>query len=550
MKVSAAMTVLQKLNVPGHVLSALGALRSGTTLPDAPSLVHQQPQPLGQQSQPVQQQQQQPQTQWDTHSPTIQQALPHTLPVVALTPQELHVSRYGLSTQAMSVAQSNTHSAQLQELHGWLTTPIMLSRPAHMSVLADSTWQGYRAEVNQFLGYIRKFQGVQQPGLHHYLNGNLVMHYVSFLRARGVQPIGLSSSVANAQRVVTFLHNTQQLSNTCSSRLSSYQAWLTNLASQLAHNLQGRPPPTLEQLAQQGKWLPPMKLLRLVQQVHKAANMMLPKPVKEGAITIMEAAMCCSLFGYLPPIRPSILISLQQPDYQGPCLWPSCQHKDTCLGNRLEWVDQPAAAASSSNSSSQGLLKLVAPHHKTSKNAKERLISLVLPSELQPMFKYHIRSGLGQIWEPFSFEADDDDEGMELPPTVFISSSTGKALLAQQVSQIWSRVVLPASVSFGPQTARSAFCTLVRQGGQPMDEDAAAHVMGNSLQMWDMVYDRQYKERKAQAAVDSLAEWRQAVLAEAAESVDLDSEEQGDEWLSAESDEIEVISLLSDSSQE
>jgi hypothetical protein len=512
--------------------------------------MQQQPQPIQQQAQPVQQQQQQPQAEWNTHSPTIQQALPHTLPVVTLTHQELHVTRYGLSTQAMSVAQSNRHTAQLQELHAWLTTPIMLSRPANMSVLADSTWQGYKAEVNQFLGYIRKFQEVEQPCLHHYLNGNLVLHYVSFLRARGVQPIGLSSSVANAQRVVTFLNSTQQLPDTCSNRLSAYQAWLANLASQLAHNLQARPPATLEQLEQQGKWLQPVQLLRLVQHVHMTANRLLPKPVREGAITIMEACMCCSLFGYLPPVRPSILISLQHPDYQGPCLWPSCQHKDTCLGNRLEWVNQPAATASSSTTSSQGLLKMVAPHHKTSKTAKERLISLVLPSELQPMFKYHIRSGLGQIWEPFSFEAEDDDEGMELPSTVFISSTTGKPLLPQQVSQIWSRVVLPAGVSFGPQTARSAFCTLSRQGGQPMDEDAAAQVMGNSLQMWDLVYDRQYRERKAQAAVNSLAEWRHVVLAEAAESSDFDSEEEGDDWLSAESDEIETISLLSDSSQD
>jgi hypothetical protein len=50
--------------------------------------------------------------------------------------------------------------------------------------------------------------------------------------------------------------------------------------------------------------------------------------------------------------------------------------------------------------------------------------------------------------------------------------------------------------------------------------------------------------------VNSLAEWRHVVLAEAAESSDFDSEEEGDDWLSAESDEIETISLLSDSSQD
>ena len=41
----------------------------------------------------------------------------------------------------------------------------------------------------------------------------------------------------------------------------------------------------------------------------------------------------------------------------------------------------------------------------------------------------------------------------------------------------------------------------------------AAQVMGNSLRMWDMVYDREHKQRAAQAAIDNLAQWRQAVMA-------------------------------------
>jgi len=443
-----------------------------------------------------------------------------------VTPLELHVTRYGLTTQAMSTQELNRHNAQMLQLEQWLTTPIMLSRPANMTVLAASTWEGYKGETNQFLGYCRKFQGVSQPTLHHFLNGHLVLHYVSFLRARGVQPIGLATSVANAKRVVTYLASTHQLSAACQTKLEGYQAWLGNLSTQLAHNLQSRPPPSLEQLTQQGRWLQPSQLLRHVEQVHKAASNMLPgpstssNPTREDAITIMEACLCCGLYGYLPPLRPSILITLQRPGYQGPCLWPNCQLKHSCLGNRLEWEQQPGAAGSSSNSSANlGKLRLVAPHHKTSKTARERQISFTLPNDLQPLFSYHIQAGLGKLWEPFSFEDYDDEVGMELPPTVFISSSTGKPLLPQQVSQVWNKVVLPEGVRFGPQTARAAFCTLVRghstATGQPppFEEDAAAHVMGNSLRMWDMVYDREHKQRAAQAAIDNLAQWRHAVLA-------------------------------------
>jgi len=53
-----------------------------------------------------------------------------------------------------------------------------------------------------------------------------------------------------------------------------------------------------------------------------------------------------------------------------------------------------------------------------------------------------------------------------------------------------------------------------RVGGP--EDDAAAHVMGNSLSTWDAVYDRSYDRRRAQGAVDAMQQWRAGVLADAA----------------------------------
>lgn len=78
-------------------------------------------------------------------------------------------------------------------------------------------------------------------------------------------------------------------------------------------------------------------------------------------------------------------------------------------------------------------------------------------------------------------------------------------------------MVLPASSSFGPQRARGIFVTAARdkQLGE-LDERAAAAVMGNSLGVWEQVYDKNRVARAAAQNVAALAKWRQQVLAAAA----------------------------------
>ena len=519
-RVPAAIRVLSSLGVPGHVLSALGAMKAAALLP-SPA-----------QQQPVAPPTPQPAAHpppcgpCDTFYPCIQLVLPNHLPLVTLTHEEVTATRYGLTTQAgfPPAALAAVH-AELQQLKDWCCSPIQLNRPKSLRLLAAPTWQGFQGELLRFLGYCRLHQGVQAPSLHHCLNGNLVMHFISFLRARQVQPQGLADFVGNASRVVLFLLHTHQLSQPCRDKVAGYLEQLATLQAQLGHNLQPLPATSLAQQQQQGKWMEPERLLMCITKVHEHAQQLLPGPgpgqafvSRAQAVTIMEACLCCSLFGYLSPMRPSILITLQQPSYEGPCLWPSCQHKDTCQGNRLEWVVEPG----SSSSSRWGQLRLVAPHHKTSNHAKERAISFTLPADLLPLYSYHLQAGLGKVWELHTHVVDDE---VELPPSVFINPNTCKQLVPQQVSQVWSRVVLPDGFAFGPQTARAAFTTLVREDARltgvsaPFVESAAAEVMGNSLVVWDGVYDRLLKCRQAQEAINTMTQWRQGVLARVAQGV-------------------------------
>ena len=459
----------------------------------------------------------------DTFSPFIQYVLPNTLPVVTLTPQELHVTRYGITQQDLPASHRAVITVEMQQMEQWFKEPIQIDRE-DWPLLADSTWKGYLSEYHRFFGYCTQYHGIEQPTLHHMLNGNLVLHFISFLRARGVQPAQLYQIAHLARRATFYLQQTNRLSPTCKSRVEWYMKWLKSLAYQCKNNLQPLPKPTLAELQEQGQWMQPVEMLKCIVRVHEeAVGLVASSPSSnysalqhKHCVTIMECLLCCFFYGFVPPMRPSILITLLLPGTQG-CNWPSCQHKDRCKGNRLEWV-YPEGATTSNPNNPLVQVRLVAPHHKTRPNGKEQPIDFLLPKELLVLAKFHLLKGLRIIQQHLSY----GDDEHTFPSTVFLWHSTGKVVQPQQVSQLWRRRVLPPGFKFGPQVGRAAFCTLVRDdaeaSGLPvagLDEDGAAVVMGNSITMWDTVYDRDFRQRRAQVVVDQMASWRQAVLARA-----------------------------------
>lgn len=456
----------------------------------------------------------------DTYSPCILQVLPHNLPVLTLSQDELRVTRYGISTHSDLLASYLAAvEAQLQLLAKWWMEPIQLNRPKEISPIGEATWQGYKGELQRFLGYCRMFQGVEEPSLHHILNAHLVLHFISFLRGRGVKPHQLYDIALKASRVTVYLHSNNLLSPTCTTRLQEYLHWLENLAHQCSHNLQPVPAPSLAELEEQGRWIDPVLLIQSTVNAHTAACQLLPTNnssslTRQAAVKVMEVAMCCFFCAFIPPMRPSVVITLQHPAYTGDCLHPKCQHKSRCKGDRLEWALPPPTPGSPSSTIKK--LRLVAPHHKTRPDAKEKLIAFFLPAEMQEMMRVHLTTGISVISQRFSYDTENG-----LPPTVFITASTGKQMSPQQVSQVFQRTVVPSGYRISPRVARACFSTLVRDDamqngfGVLYDEDGAAAVMGNSIEVWNSFYDRKYAERRAQEAVDSLARFRQSLVASA-----------------------------------
>lgn len=162
----------------------------------------------------------------------------------------------------------------------------------------------------------------------------------------------------------------------------------------------------------------------------------------------------------------------------------------------VEQVTCPAGAGSSAAvTKSVTRYRLVAPHHKSERH-HGRALEFNLPSELNLLLHTHLVYGLQVVMGssgPVSADAF---------PYVFCRASTRKQLVAQQASQVWKRVVLPSSFSFGPQTARAAFVTGVRDPNTPSAQftaTAAAEAMGHSVRMWQQVYDKMHRQH-AQAA--------------------------------------------------
>lgn len=209
----------------------------------------------------------------------------------------------------------------------WCTNIIQLNRPRALQLQRAATWKGTRAEVCRFLGWCFKFGEVQQPRMHHFLNGHLVCQFVSFLRARGLVRSNLVSFVSTTMRVVTWLQVTHQLSPLDNSRLEVYWTWLQNLHGQLSHHISIQPPLSMTQLIQQGRWMQPEELMSCISKAYAKAEAVVRAAAlrafapdsleRPQVVLVQETLLCCLFFGYLPPLRPSVAISLQKPSYAG-----------------------------------------------------------------------------------------------------------------------------------------------------------------------------------------------------------------------------------------
>lgn len=355
--------------------------------------------------------------------------------------------------------------------------------------------------ARRFLGYLLRHEDIAEPSVLHYLNAFIIVRYAKYLVERGVSRRAISDQMHHAVRVVTWVAGSGRLppGNT-PAQAASYLELLRLLQHQLRCNLQQpQPKPVPDQLT-------PEQLTFYIGQAHERAAAAAQRALQpdgrltdQEAVDLMYTTLACFFWGFLPPMRPSVVLQLLRPEYRGPCRHPSCQRPEGCMGNRLSWLD-PARQH----------LQLTAVHHKSARHGGGP-ISFRLPADLALLVRAHLQRGVAIMARCSE----------QRPPWVFFNHNSCKQLLPQQASQAFAGV-FPGNVQHlvpSPQQCRATFVGERRQpeAGVGPSEVGAAAVMGHQPAMWSHTYDRMYRARQAQTAVDGMAAWRQGLVQRASQ---------------------------------
>lgn len=210
-----------------------------------------------------------------------------------------------------------------------------------------------------------------------------------------------------------------------------------------------------------------------------------------------DAALSCTLFGYLPPVRLSCIRSMTHPSYSGPCLHPDCRLQH-CKGNRLiVQREHPLQLA------------IDLPHHKTQAAHGFKPIHFTVPAGLAELLylligqPHHV---LTQAAAYVLLEAS--------CPFVFMTK-TGQGFKDSQLCTYWNAwLVAHGGSPMPPSKLRHVFVAERRSSDRaagPSDA-AAARVMGHSAEQWSKWYDVHLHNRESQNAVDAMSTWRQHML--------------------------------------
>ena len=128
--------------------------------------------------------------------------------------------------------------------------------------------------------------------------------------------------------------------------------WLGRLGKQLVPSLPMQQK-SIAQLQEQGEWLPAADVVQLHDRLRVAALSKIPASPAMcspwAAMQLQGACMVNLSMEYMPPVRPSCIISLQVSDPQGRCLSQDCRQRG-CFGTsettlRVMWTCAACARA-------------------------------------------------------------------------------------------------------------------------------------------------------------------------------------------------------------
>ena len=257
-------------------------------------------------------------------------------------------------------------------------------------------------------------------------------------------------------------------------------------------------PRSLVSHAQADKWMSAADMVKLNMTAKQQAEQAY---VDQGASLaacrqLHDAALSCTLFGYLPPVRLSCIRSMTHPSYSGPCLHPDCKQSD-CRGNRLIIQREHPLQ-----------LAVDLPHHKNQAAHGFKPIHFTVPSGLAELLHLLV----GQPHQVLTQAAA--HVLLEAPCPFVFMTRTGQGFKDSQLCTYWNAwLVAQGGSPMPPSKLRHVFVGERRSDDRaagPSDA-AAARVMGHSAAQWHW-YDVHQHNRESQNAVDAMPVWRQQML--------------------------------------
>jgi hypothetical protein len=418
--------------------------------------------------------------------PTITTGLPTNLPHCTITGKALK-AKYGLAATQPRLYHATPLSHQVRELKAWCQEAVQTDRASAM--LGQLSWENMEGLISQFLGYIHRFHEVQLPTLDHFKDGNLVMHYISFCKARNLVASSVSLYLTEMATIVQWWGAKQ--GNTV--QLQELMQWLDRLRKQVCRVLP-HPKKDPVDLIKQGKAASPEVLVAHMEakRLHVLELLRTKGRCYETAKATHDWLLCACLFGWVPPLRSSCLRSLLMPHSAG-CLEKGCKDKQPpCSGNHLAYSPDHA------------WLEMHLPHHKNCGRWKGQAISFRVPADMGSLFKKHIRWGHAMLVEPWGEDTSQ----------VFVTSK-GTQLTQPHLQSILDYMLRELQVKIPAHWLRHIFVEerMSTSRVQGPEDLGAAMVMGHCCRQWvGDSYDRWFSKREAQRAVDSMHLWRQGVM--------------------------------------
>lgn len=439
--------------------------------------------------------------------PALQRHILTCLPPITFDHDDLMRPRFGLQTFPDAADQLAVVNLQLEQYFKYRTSTVNIAREDWVGMLQPTTVPSHQNGILRFLGFAYHYMGVQQPVLQHYLNLNLVMYYISFQHARGMNPDNLGT-IAHDARVVSEWVWSTQLSAAQQQQwhftYMSHQSKLQNLGMQCSRNLAPNPVRVMERLQRQQLRRESMSAAHLAVIMYSLwwkAVQRIPFKEPDDHVFVMEVLLCCLFFGFIPPQRSSVVLSLQVQGKKVHCRHPNCQHKDTCPTNHI-------------GKDHAGHLVLHIQHHKNEKHMHHKPIQVRLPPELCVLFNAHVPSGRNMLIE--EAVGLGTPEARAVKPYMFLHPVTLKPFYDAQASRLFKQLVLPAAKQqFGPQWCRTIFVEERRGLGSvecELSDEAAAAAMGHCIKVWDRAYDKLKYYRHAEEVDTHMPVWRERLL--------------------------------------